>query len=191
MFIFILRRFVTSALVVLASTFVMYILTDIAIDPLDDLRTSTAPNKQQLIEGRIAQLRLDEPVVTRYVDWLAGASKCVIGQCDLGTAWRSGQSVTSMLGGAILTTIQLVTAATLLAILVGVAVGIVSALRQYSGFDYSVTFLSDATGTLAFKNEAGAVSAEELHKTILVVQASRFSKVMTTELWLAGLNAGK
>ncbi|HLN75954.1 MAG TPA: ABC transporter permease subunit [Nocardioidaceae bacterium] len=142
MFIFILRRFVTSALVVLASTFVMYILTDIAIDPLDDLRTSTAPNKQQLIEGRIAQLRLDEPVVTRYVDWLAGASKCVIGQCDLGTAWRSGQSVTSMLGGAILTTIQLVTAATLLAILVGVAVGIVSALRQYSGFDYSVTFLS-------------------------------------------------
>lgn len=142
MFTFILRRFVTSALVVLASTFVMYILTDIAIDPLSDLRTSTAPNKQALIEGRIAMLHLDQPVVTRYVDWLAGASKCVIGHCDLGTAWRSGQEVTDMLGGAIATTIQLVAAATVMAILVGVAVGIVSALRQYSGFDYSVTFVS-------------------------------------------------
>ncbi len=142
MFTFILRRFVTSALVVLASTFVMYVLVDIAIDPLSDLRTSTAPNKQQLIDGRIAMLHLDDPVVTRYVDWLSGASKCVVGQCDLGTAWRSGQEVTDMLGGAIATTIQLVTAATLMAILVGIAVGIVSALRQYSGFDYSVTFMS-------------------------------------------------
>ena len=89
MFTFILRRLVTSTLVVLASTFLMYILTDLAIDPLEDLRTSTAPNKEALIEGRIAQLSLDEPVVVRYVDWLAGASKCVVGQCDLGTAWRS------------------------------------------------------------------------------------------------------
>ncbi|HEX5770759.1 MAG TPA: ABC transporter permease [Nocardioidaceae bacterium] len=142
MFTFILRRFATSALVVLASTFVMYVLTDIAIDPLDDLTTSTAPNKEQLIEGRIAQLQLDEPVVVRYVDWLAGASKCLVGDCDLGTAWRSGQPVTELLGGAITTTIQLVTASTILAILLGIAVGIVSALRQYSGFDYSVTFMS-------------------------------------------------
>ncbi|GAB2751134.1 ABC transporter permease [Nocardioides pakistanensis] len=142
MFTFILRRFATSTLVVLASTFLMYVLVDLAIDPLDDLRTSTAPNKQALIDGRIAQLNLDEPVVTRYVDWVAGASKCVIGQCDLGVAWRSGQMVTDQLGGAIMTTIQLVTAATLMAILLGVAVGIVSALRQYTGFDYGVTFMS-------------------------------------------------
>ena len=33
-------------------------------------------------------------------------------------------------------------AATILAILLGVAVGIVSALRQYTGFDYSITFMS-------------------------------------------------
>ena len=40
------------------------------------------------------------------------------------------------------TTIQLVTVATVLAIVLGVLVGIVSALRQYTGFDYSITFLS-------------------------------------------------
>lgn len=142
MFTFILRRLVASTLVVLASTFLMYLLTDLAIDPLEDLRTSTAPNKEALIEGRIAQLDLDEPVVVRYVDWLTGAGRCLVGDCDLGTAWRSGQPVTEQLGGAITTTVQLVTAATVLSIFLGVAVGIISALRQYSTFDYSVTFMS-------------------------------------------------
>ena len=41
-----------------------------------------------------------------------------------------------------LTTIQLVAAATVARDLLGVFVGIVSALRQYTGFDYSITFLS-------------------------------------------------
>jgi nicotinamidase-related amidase len=36
---------------------------------------------------------------------------------------------------------------------------------------YAVEFLSDATGTLSFKNEAGFVTDEELHRSILVIQA--------------------
>lgn len=52
---------------------------------------------------------------------------------------------------------------------------------------YSVKFLADATGTLAFKNDAGAVSAEDLHNAILIVQQSRFSTVMTTAAWLGSV----
>jgi nicotinamidase-related amidase len=52
---------------------------------------------------------------------------------------------------------------------------------------FSVEFLSDATGTLAIENYAGKVSAEELHRAILVTQAMRFSKVMTTDAWINGL----
>lgn len=54
---------------------------------------------------------------------------------------------------------------------------------------YRVVFLSDATGTLAFTNAAGSVTAEDLHKTILVVQQTRFSTVMDTVSWLAGISA--
>jgi nicotinamidase-related amidase len=49
---------------------------------------------------------------------------------------------------------------------------------------YNVEFLSDGTATLGFENGAGKVSAEELHRAILVVQASRFSHVMTTAEWI-------
>ncbi|MET0838841.1 MAG: ABC transporter permease, partial [Marmoricola sp.] len=108
----------------------------------EDLRTSTAPNNAQQSANRIAELRLDEPVIVRYLDWLQGATGCLYGNCDLGSNWKTNQAVTSLLKGAIGTTIQLVGVATILAILLGVMVGLLSALRQYSGFDYSITFLS-------------------------------------------------
>lgn len=56
--------------------------------------------------------------------------------------------------------------------------------RQAMHLGYSVEFLSDATGTLDIANYAGEVSAEELHRAILVTQAMRFSKVMTTAEWM-------
>ncbi|RAG61226.1 ABC transporter permease, partial [Burkholderia multivorans] len=85
---------------------------------------------------------LETPAVVRYFKWLAGASGCLIGQCDLGIAWKSGQEVTYLLQGAIINTIKLITASTIVAIILGIAVGMISAIRQYSGFDYFITFVS-------------------------------------------------
>ncbi len=42
--------------------------------------------------------------------------------------------------------------------------------RQAFHLGYKVEFLSDATGTLPFSNNAGSVSAEELHRAILVTR---------------------
>lgn len=55
--------------------------------------------------------------------------------------------------------------------------------RQAMHLGFSVEFLSDATGTLQVSNYAGTIGAEELHKAILITQAMRFSKVLTTEQW--------
>lgn len=54
---------------------------------------------------------------------------------------------------------------------------------------FNVEFLSDATATLAFENNAGKVTAQELHRAILVVQASRFSNVMGTDEWIDTLSS--
>jgi peptide/nickel transport system permease protein len=131
------RRLLSSAIVLLGATFIVYMLLSFSLDPLEDLRTSTAPNKEAMIAARIAALDLDTPPVIRYFKWLGSLL-----QGDLGSSWVTGNSVTSMLGTAIPSTFQLVAASTLLAIGLGVLVGIVSALRQYTRFDYSVTFLS-------------------------------------------------
>jgi len=56
---------------------------------------------------------------------------------------------------------------------------------------YNVEFLSDGTATLGFENGAGKVSAEELHRAILVLQAARFSRVLTTGEWIGILSKEK
>ena len=61
--------------------------------------------------------------------------------------------------------------------------------RRAFHLGYAVEFLSDATGTLAFTNEAGSVTGEELHRAILVTQG-RFSKVMTTAAWISLVQRG-
>lgn len=59
--------------------------------------------------------------------------------------------------------------------------------RQAVHLGFSVEFISDATGTLQISNEAGTVTDEELHRAILITQAMRFSKVLTTKQWIDGL----
>lgn len=60
--------------------------------------------------------------------------------------------------------------------------------RQAMHLGFNVEFLSDATGTLTISNYAGKIAADELHDAILITQAMRFSKVLTTEQWISILN---
>jgi peptide/nickel transport system permease protein len=139
---YLLRRLGVSLLILLGASFLVYMLVSVSGDPLAEYRASNKPNKEQLIAQRVALLHLNVPAPARYFIWLSGAVKCVVpGRCDLGKT-LSGQPVTDALGSAIPSTLQLVTAAILLAIVIGVAIGIVTALRQYSGFDYTVTFFT-------------------------------------------------
>jgi peptide/nickel transport system permease protein len=133
---FILRRLIASIFVLFAATFLMYILVSFAGDPLEDLRQSSAPNKAELIQARTKLLNLDVPPPLRYFLWLGALFKG-----DFGVSIQN-QPVNALLSNAITSTLTLVTTATVLAILLGITVGIVSALRQYSGFDYSVTLMA-------------------------------------------------
>ena len=141
---FILRRIAVSVLVLLAASFIMYVLAANAGDPLMDLRGSSSPNREQLILDRIRNLDLDVPPPLRYFLWLGGAAQCLIpfaAKCDLGQTLSNAQ-VTDILPTAMFSTIQLVSLAFVLALVLGIVVGIVTALRQYSGFDFAVTFIS-------------------------------------------------
>ena len=56
--------------------------------------------------------------------------------------------------------------------------------RQAFHLGFQVDFLSDAVGTLAVQNSAGAISATDLHRAVMVTQAMLFSRVMNTEEWI-------
>ena len=141
---YILRRLLASLLILLGASFIVYLLIAYSGDPLAEIRSSNSPSKGDLMARRTEMLHLDVPPALRYFIWLSGAVKCVVpfaGQCDLGVTLQN-QPVTAALSNAIPTTLQLVTTAALLAILLGVTIGVVTALRQYSTLDYSVTFIT-------------------------------------------------
>jgi peptide/nickel transport system permease protein len=190
---FILRRLGAILLVLLVASFIVYTLTSIGSDPLRELRGSNAPNREEQIAMRIEKLNLNTPVIVRYFLWLGGASKCLIGQCDLGIAFsRSDQPVTAAVANAANSTIQLVTAATIIAIIVGLTIGILTALRQYSGFDYTVTFLTFIVYSLpifwvaVLLKEYGAIRFNEfLANPVITIPAILFTGAVWGLIFMA------
>ncbi len=80
---------------------------------------------------------LDKPVVVQYLVWLKGA---VTG--DFGNSITDGQPVLSDLGARIPATIELFGAALIFALILAIPFGVISAVRQYSIIDYSLTVFS-------------------------------------------------
>lgn len=141
MLAFIGRRIAISLLILFGSSFLVYNLEAVAGDPLAALAESNAQNKKFLMERLIAQLQLDVPPPARYFLWLKGIAGLFTGNIDFGKT-RTGGSVLELISAAVPVTLRLVTAATFLAIILGISIGVLSAIRQYSRLDYSMTFIS-------------------------------------------------
>jgi peptide/nickel transport system permease protein len=138
---FILRRLGVLGVILFGSSFILYNLAALSADPLADLKLSTDPDRDAKILALTRELQLDVPPPLRYFLWLRGVFGIFIGKPDFGVG-RDGLAVLDSLALAIPVTLRLVFAATLLAAVLGIMIGIVTALRQYSRFDYSMTFVA-------------------------------------------------
>jgi len=83
------------------------------------------------------ELGLDRPVPEQYLKWIRGV---LTG--NWGRSYRDGRLVLEIIGERIPATLLLMGSAFGLAVGLGLAAGIVSAVRQYSLFDHLLTFVS-------------------------------------------------
>ena len=141
LFAYISRRLGMMLMIVFGASFMAYNLQAYSSDPLSAFGESTEENKEYLIEQMKRKLNLDVPPPIRYFLWLRGIVAVFWGQLNLGET-VNGASVAEIIGLAIPTTFRLVIASTVLAILLGISIGMVTAIRQYSRFDYVMTFIS-------------------------------------------------
>ncbi|MDQ3692581.1 MAG: ABC transporter permease [Chloroflexota bacterium] len=77
---------------------------------------------------------LNDPLHVQYLRW---AGNMVSG--DFGTSFRGGAEVRGLIGERVAATVELMGTAYVIAIVCGLAIGTLSALRQYSIFDYLAT----------------------------------------------------
>ena len=83
------------------------------------------------------QLGLNDPLPVQYFRWLAGAL-----QGDLGTSLRTGQPVTQLIVQKLPVTLQLGVMALLIALVIGIPAGIISAVRKGTVTDYAANMLA-------------------------------------------------
>jgi peptide/nickel transport system permease protein len=165
----------------MGSSFILYNLAAISADPLADLRLSTDPDRDAKILALTRELQLDVIPPLRYFLWLRGVLGIFIGQPNFGTG-RDGLAVIDSLALAIPVTLRLVAAATLIAAILGIMIGIVNGLRQYSRFDYSMTF----TAFLLFSLPIFWVAV--LLKEYLAIQFNDFLREPTIPVdWIIGI----
>lgn len=100
------------------------------------LGTGRAVDPQALAAYR-HRMGVDEPVPVQYVRWLTAALSG-----DLGESFSTGRPVSRMILERLPATLELMGAAFLIAVLAALALGIFSAVRQYSAFDFLGTGFS-------------------------------------------------
>jgi peptide/nickel transport system permease protein len=137
---YIVRRGLASIAVVFVVTIVVFLL--IRLQTGDAL---TVKLRQRLPEEQVQALRaemgLDRSWLEQYVDWLGG-----VVQGDLGhSLFRQQDTVWSRIQGALPVTIELISIAIVTSIVIGLPIGVLSAIRRNSPLDY-FTRLFSVTG---------------------------------------------
>ena len=116
------------------------------------------PEKIEILKR---QFGLDKPLPVQYFIWLVGndwmrvdadgdgiaesyGTRLGILRGDFGFSFRSRQPVLTEIGQKLPNTIYLMSITLLVALIIAIPIGIVSAVRQYSGFDIAVTTFSFA-----------------------------------------------
>jgi peptide/nickel transport system permease protein len=135
------RRISALLVILFGSSFLVYVAEGYSGDPTEGLRGSTDPHAKAQLAALIRNLHLNVPPPARYFIWLKGILGVFTGHFDLGKT-RDGNQVSTYIAQAIPVTIRLILLSTILAILLGIGFGIISALRQYSRFDYAMTFFA-------------------------------------------------
>jgi peptide/nickel transport system permease protein len=136
MLTYIARRVLYSIPVLIFSTFFSFLFVSYAANPLVAARANPRLTPH-LLNLLIVQNHLDKPVVVRYFYWVQSVFTEKLGK-SLITLKPIWPDIYRTMGH----TAQLVILSETLAILLGIAVGIYSAIRQYSFFDYSFTTVS-------------------------------------------------
>lgn len=135
---YVLRRLLQAAAVLLGVSILVFAIMQLV--PGDPIRlamgTRFDPDTYEALRERSG---LDDPVVIQYLNWISSA---ITG--DLGVSFRTGETVTAQILERLPGTLTLAAGAIVVALLIAVPLGTLSALRPRSPVDWFSTLTSQA-----------------------------------------------
>jgi peptide/nickel transport system permease protein len=134
---YILRRCLLAIPTLILISFVLFAILALAPgDPMSQFATNPSVTAE-VRENMKRALGLDQPWPVRYVKWITAAA-----QGNLGYSFAAKIPVTTLITQRLPQTLSVVGSAFLLAVLLAIPIGVISAVRQYSIFDQVGTFFS-------------------------------------------------
>jgi len=135
---YIVHRLAISVPVLLGITMLVFFFISAAPgDPLVAMMDPEAGVSYEHLQASRQALGLDKPIPVRYLIWFRELTRG-----NLGYSYVTGRPVAREIGDRLLPTLELMGAALIFSITVGVSLGLVAALRQYSLVDYALTAFS-------------------------------------------------
>src|SRR5437773_8234676 len=136
MLLFIVRRLLYSIPVLVVTSFLIFTAVSLSGDPAARIKQSPRYSQQTLLLLE-HKYKLDKPIPVRWGYWLKDVTTH-----KLGYSLATGQPIWPDIKRVMSHTAQLIITSSIIAILIGIMVGVFSAIRQYSIFDYTATTLS-------------------------------------------------
>jgi peptide/nickel transport system permease protein len=133
---YLLRRILQSIPVLIGITIITFTFMELAPgDAVSGLLMTAEGGAGDIdVEALRARYGLDQPAPIRYFRWLGELFKG-----NMGTRMLNGEPVIEEIARRLPATVQLMVVAILIAVVIGIPLGIYTALRQYSFADYALT----------------------------------------------------
>jgi peptide/nickel transport system permease protein len=135
MFAFIVRRLFQAVLVMLSVALVAFSLFQYVGDPVNQMLGQDATQEDRV---RLrADLGLDQPFIVQFARFVGNAA-----QGEFGLSLRQGRKVSTLIQERMPATLELAFAAAMIAIMLGIPLGVYTALRRDSWLSHSLLALS-------------------------------------------------
>lgn len=133
---YVLKRIALLIPTLLIIVFIVNFIMELTPGDPGTLILGEKATKQAIMEKN-KELGYDQPFLVRYAKYIWEAS-----QGNLGNSWSTNRSVISEILNRLPTTFTLAIGASIIGLLVGLPLGIISAVKQYSAMDYVGTSLA-------------------------------------------------
>lgn len=130
---YILGRLISAIPTILLLTIIVFFSLHLVPGNVVDIMLGTQNylNEEQ-VQKLYNDLGLDKPIIVQYFTWLKG-----IFTFDLGSSLRSGKAVSTLIADKFPVTLELALMSIFFSLIIGIPMGLVSAVKQNSGYDYT------------------------------------------------------
>jgi ABC-type dipeptide/oligopeptide/nickel transport systems, permease components len=136
MYRYILKRLILLIPIILGVTFIIFSI--MALTPGDPGTLILGPSASEASRAQLNhQLGFDKPFIVRYINYITNAV-----QGDFGKSYITNKPVFSEIFSRFPTTFLLAILGTFISVLIGIPLGVLSAVKQYSAMDTASTMIA-------------------------------------------------